>query len=103
VVREAGVGYVYYSSTESLPGRALLRTTVSASRQPQALVWVSPSTQRGHAVLRVDGQQVARSRAGGVGASVLLSARRTHEVVLRATGGDVAARLGIAVYRWPEP
>jgi DNA-directed RNA polymerase specialized sigma24 family protein len=103
VLRLDGVDYQYYRGHESLPGSGRLRVALPASRQPQALAWVSPVALDGQIVLSVDGDVVRRDPAGAFDFGVVLSPARPHVVVVRATRPDVSVRLGLAVYRWPQP
>jgi hypothetical protein len=101
VLYVAGVGYQYVYSHESRPGRPRLRVVLGASRLPEAIAWVSPSSLRGRIVVTVDGDVVRHDQAGSFQSGLLLSSRRAHVVELRATEPDVSMRLGVAVYRWP--
>jgi hypothetical protein len=102
-LRVNDVDYEYYRSEASPAGRVLLRVAVPGDRQPQALAWVSPANLSGQVVVSVDGQVVSRSAAGTFGSGLLISARRPHLVVVRATRPDVSTRLVLAIYRWPQP
>jgi len=103
VLRANNVDYEYFRSEESPPGREVLRVAVTSNRQPQALAWVSSSGLAGRLVVSVDGDVVSSDRAGTFESGLLMSARRPHVVVLRATRPNASMRLGVAVYRWPKP
>ncbi len=102
-LRVNDVDYAYFRSEASPAGRELLRVAVAADRQPQALAWVSPTNLSGNIVVSVDGQVVSRGAAGSFESGLLISAKRPHLVVVRATRPDLSTRLGLAVYRWPQP
>lgn len=102
-LRVNDVDYEYFRSENSPMGRDLLRVAIPSDGQPQALAWVSPTSLSGEVVVSVDGQVVSRHPAGSFEFGLLLSAGRPHLVVLRATRPDVSTRLGLAIYRWPQP
>lgn len=102
-LRVNDVDYEYYRSETTPAGRDLLRVAVPSDRQPQALAWVSAASLSGQVVVSVDGQVVSRGRAGDFGSGLLVSAGRPHLVVVRATRPDASTRLGLAIYRWPQP
>lgn len=102
-LRVNDVDYEYYRSETTPAGRDLLRVAVPSDRQPQALAWVSAASLSGQVVVSVDGQVVSRGRAGNFGSGLLVSAGRPHLVVVRATRPDASTRLGLAIYRWPQP
>jgi hypothetical protein len=96
------VNYDYAQSFESRAGAAHLRLVVPARGHTQAVTWVTPWTLKGKIVVRVDGEVVNRSGPGPLGEGVLLTPGRDHSVVLQATHPLPGARLGLAVYRWPN-
>lgn len=102
VLRANDVDYEYFRSETSLPGREVLRVAVTSESQPQALAWVSSPGLAGRLVISVDGDVVSRDRAGAFESGLLISARRPHVVVVRATRPNASMRLGVAVYRWPQ-
>ncbi len=97
------VPYQYLRSEETPLGRDRLLVAVAPSRQPLALAWVTPAGTRGEVRVSVDGEVVSRSRAGGMETGLLLSARRSHLVSLRVTEPGPSTRIGLAIYRWPQP
>jgi Sigma-70, region 4 len=96
-----GVDYQYLYSRESVRGRPRLRVLLAASRLPEAVAWVSPPNLGGRIVVTVDGDVVRTDEAGSFQSGLLLSSRRPHVIVLRATKPEASMRLGVAVYRWP--
>jgi len=102
VLRVGEVDYEYFRSQESTPGEEAIRVAVASSRQQQVLAWVTPPALEGSVVVSVDGDVVARHPAGAFDRGVLLSAGRSHLVVVRATRPDVSVRVGVAVYQWPS-
>jgi hypothetical protein len=95
--------FVYQLSEESARGTSLLRATVAPGPDPQALAWVAPRGQPGRVVVHVDGTLIMRSPTGRLVTGLVLAPNRPHEVVLRATRPGPEVRLGLAVYRYPQP
>jgi hypothetical protein len=102
VERVNDIDYEYFRSEQAPLGRELLRVVVARERQPQAVSWVSTPGSHGAVVVTVDGNQVARTKAGRLDYGVLLSSRRPHLVTLTATRPDPMMLLGLAFYTWPE-
>ena len=98
-----GVEYEYVRSEEAPVGRDLLRVAVASSPQPQALAWVSPAGLKGQVLVKVDGDVVRRDTPGSFESGLLLSAGRTHLVVIRATAPTASMRLGMAIYQRERP
>ena len=103
VVRVHDVGYQYFRSEQSFPGRPVLRVIVAAELKPQAVVWLSSPGTRGHVSLIVDASRIGRTPGGAFSSGVLLAAGRQQVVTVTATGRDPSMRLGMAVYAWPMP
>lgn len=103
VLKVNDVGYVYFRSSQSFPGRPRLRVDVAAELRPQAVAWMSSPGTSGRILVTVDGDRVGGTPGGAFDSGVLLSAGRKHLVTVRATGHDPSMRLGLAVYEWPRP
>jgi hypothetical protein len=97
------VDYEYFRSQQSAPGRSRMLVAIAPDEQPQALAWVSSPMIDGRVVVTVDGNRVGNGHPGDLETGLLLSADRSHLVVVRATRPETTTRLGLAVYRWPEP
>lgn len=102
VLRVNDVDYEYFTSQESLPGRQSLRVKVATELQPQAVAWVSPGFAQGHIVATLDGDRVKSGLPGRLESGLLLTARRSHVLVIRATRPTASMRLGVAIYEWPK-
>ena len=102
VLRVNDVDYEYFTSQQSLPGRQSLRVKVATELQPQAVAWVSPGFARGRIVATLDGDRVKSGLPGRLETGLLLTARRSHVLVIRATRPTASMRLGIAIYEWPN-
>ena len=102
VLRVNDVDYEYFTSQESLPGRTSLRVKVATELQPQAVAWVSPGYVKGHIVATLDGDRVKSGLPGRLESGLLLTARRSHVLVIRATRPTASLRLGVAIYEWPK-
>lgn len=102
VLRVNDVDYEYFTSQQSLPGRQSLRVKVATELQPQAVAWVSPGFAQGHIVATLDGERVKSGRPGRLETGLLLTARRSHVLVIRATRPTASMRLGVAIYEWPK-
>jgi DNA-directed RNA polymerase specialized sigma24 family protein len=96
-----GVGYEYFRSEESQPGRERLRVAIASDKRPQTVAWTSSRSPTARILVSMDGELVSRGRAGIFETGVVLSAHRTHLIVLRSTDADASTRLGFALYRWP--
>ena len=96
------VSYEYYRSIEAPTGWGTFRVTVTASPHPQAIVWATPDGTPGRLVVTLDGHVVSRTRAGQLQIGLTVSPRRAHLVVLHLVPRSPEARMGIAVYRWPQ-
>jgi hypothetical protein len=101
VMRVNGVDYQYFRSEESPRGRELLRVAVPQDPRPQTVAWMSSKSPSGRVLVSLDGDLVSRSGMGIFETGVVLSARRNHLIVLRASDADASTRLGLALYRWP--
>jgi hypothetical protein len=95
--------YVYLLSEESPRGASVFRATVAPATEPQALAWIAPRGQPGRVVVHVDGTLIMSSPTGGLVTGLVLAPNRPHEVVLRTTRPGPDVRLGLAIYRWPQP
>lgn len=97
------VGYQYFRSSQSFPGRTRLRVAVAAELKPQAVAWLSSPGTPGVVRVTVDGKRVGQTPGGAFDSGVLLSAGRQHTVTVTATNRNPSMRLGLAVYAWPLP
>jgi hypothetical protein len=75
---------------------------VATELQPQAVAWVSPGYIKGRIVVSLDGDTVKRGLPGRLETGLLLTARRPHVLVIRATRSNPLTRLGMALYEWPR-
>lgn len=94
-----GLTYDYRQGVQSKAGAKSLRMTLPRSDRRRALAWASNSKDLSAFVsLKVDGDEVSRSTAGGFESGQLLSEGSRHVIVVKIDKLAPGGLLGLAVY-----